>query len=225
MAFWLNIRNLSVIIALLQLCTQSPCKLPNSFEEWVSCLSHTSLFVHGQALGPADIDHHVLGVGCLSLLPPPPRRSLLLTMETRTAKTVKRFLPWPVFGLWLPIEFGSPKLYIFKAETVLEQLRSSAEDFLDSCKSVPAQGEFSRLEVPPTLRSTAAIWQPLLKSRGPFSVAVEPRAVNWTFKAEVQSHQTNQKIKKMKISHGFFDQCVSFDIDILVLCPLTFEFT
>eukprot|EP00434_Breviolum_minutum_P017216 symbB.v1.2.015197.t1/scaffold1129.1/size136302/5 len=182
-AFWLNIRNLSVIIALLQLCTQSlPCKLPNTFEEWVSCLSHTSLFVHGQALGPADIDHHVLGVGCLSLLPPPPRRSLLLTMETRTATTVKRFLPWPVFGLWLPIEFGSPKLYIFKAETVLEQLRSSAEDFLDSCKSV---GEV-KLEVPPTLRSTAAIWQPLLKSRGSFSVAFEPRAVNWTFKAEAE---------------------------------------
>lgn len=212
-AFWLNIRNLSVIIALLQLCTQSlPCKLPNTFEEWVSCLSHTSLFVHGQALGPADIDHHVLGVGCLSLLPPPPRRSLLLTMETRTATTVKRFLPWPVFGLWLPIEFGSPKLYIFKAETVLEQLRSSAEDFLDSCKSV-RQGE--RLEVPPTLRSTAAIWQPLLKSRGSFSVAVEPRAVNWTFKAEVQSFSPT---KKMKINVWDIQVLV-----ILILCLLTLE--
>ena len=140
--------------------------------------------MHGRALGPADIDHDVLGVGCLSLLPAPPRRSLMHIETIEKGKMLKSFMPWPVFGLWLPIKFGSPKLYVFKAETVVEQLRSSAEDFLEGCRSNESGG-YPRLELPPTLQSTAAMWQPLLKSRGPFSVAIESRAVDWTFKVEV----------------------------------------
>lgn len=182
-AFWLNIRNLSVIVALLQLYIQPRLQLPNSYEEWIACLG-TSLFVRGRALGPADIDHDVLGVGQLSLLPQPSRLSLVTLVEMPT----KSLMPWPIFGLWLPIAFGSPKLHIFKAETVVAQLRSSAEDFLDSCRSEETNG-YPELELPPTLRSTAATWQPLLKSRGSFSVAFQTRAVDWTFKVEVDMIQ------------------------------------
>lgn len=193
-AFWLNIRNLSVIIALLQLYIQPvPLKLPNSYEEWMALFFGTSLFVRGRALGPADIDHDILGVGQLSLLPPPspPSRLSLVSVETQPTKSL---MPWPVFGLWLPIAFGSPKLYIFKAETVVEQLRSSAEDFLESCRfDESTNGYPERLELPPTLRSTAATWQPLLKSRGSFSVAFQTRAVDWTFKVEVNMIQRETK--------------------------------
>lgn len=190
-AFWLNIRNLAVIIAVLQLYTQPvPLKLPNTRDEWMSCLCGTSLFVHGRALGPADIDHEILSVGQLSLLPSPSRPSLVHS-EIKLTTAVKSFMPWLVFGLWLPIEFGSPRLYIFKAETVMEQLRSSAEVFLKGCTACTSESEVTggyaceRLQLPPTLRSTAATLQPLLKSRGPFSQkAIESRAVDWTFKVE-----------------------------------------
>ena len=185
-AFWLNIRNLSVIIALLQLYIQPLLKLPNSYEEWIACLCGTSLFVRGRALGPADIDHDVLGIGQLSLLPPPSRLSLVTLVETQPTKSL---MPWPIFGLWLPIAFGSPKVHIFKAETVVEQLRSSAEDFLESCRFDESTNGYPGLELPPTLRSTAATWQPLLKSRGSFSLAFQTRAVDWTFKVEVDMIQ------------------------------------
>lgn len=32
-------------------------------------------------------------------------------------------MPWPIFGLWLPIHFGSPALAVFHSETLLEELR------------------------------------------------------------------------------------------------------
>ena len=48
LAFWLNIRNLAVVVALLQLYTQPLLKLPNTLEEWTACLASTSLFVHGR---------------------------------------------------------------------------------------------------------------------------------------------------------------------------------
>eukprot|EP00438_Fugacium_kawagutii_P029488 Skav223536 [mRNA] locus=scaffold4327:5184:5687:- [translate_table: standard] len=161
----------------------------------MSCLCGASLFVHDRALGPADIDHEILSVGKLSLLPSPSRPSLVHS-EIKLTTAVKSFMPWLVFGLWLPIEFGSPRLYVFKAETVMEQLRSSAEDFLKGCTActesavTDVTGACERLQLPPTLRSTAATLQPLLKSRGPFSQkAIESRAVDWTFKVEVMKSE------------------------------------
>lgn len=139
LAFWMNIRNLAVVVALLQLYTQPEVKLPNTQEEWTSCLASTSLFVHGRQhflqwsqislcfklvisikrqawvefcrlykqfsrhggpmqfhhqgppsfdrpLGPAEIDHNVLG--CQSFLPMPSRGSLLSLQDTGPAKQV-----------------------------------------------------------------------------------------------------------------------------------------
>ncbi|CAK9052650.1 unnamed protein product [Durusdinium trenchii] len=185
LAFWMNIRNLAVVVALLQLYTQPEVKLPNTQEEWTSCLASTSLFVHGRPLGPAEIDHNVLG--CQSFLPMPSRGSLLSLQDTGPAKQVKAFMPWPIFGLWLPIHFGSPALAVFHSETLLEELRSSAEDFLGRCRS-PADGydgSEQHLRLPPSLRSSIALWQPLLKSRGPFTMeASVEEPLDWTFNAK-----------------------------------------
>ena len=170
LAFWLNIRNLAVVVALLHRFTQ-PLSLPNTFEDWVSCLSSTSVFACGRPLTAIDIDHGVLGVGARSLLPAPGRASLVTE-----ADDLRGFMPWPVFALWLPIEFGAPKLRIFRSENLLAQLRLAAEAFIESCHN-------ETIRLPPSLRSCAA-WQPLLKSRGGYSPVTTEASVNWALKIE-----------------------------------------
>lgn len=132
MAFWLNVRNLAVVLSLLTKGSE-----PMSLEEWTSCLQ-LSLFVRRQALsrpalawpwalrGPADIDHGILGHG---LLPRPKRLKEDLPELQEVLK------PWPCFGLWLPIRFGAPELRCFRSQQLLPQLRAAAEELLETCKA------------------------------------------------------------------------------------------
>ena len=113
-AFWLNVRNLAVLLSLLTKAIE-----PNSISEWSNCLQ-LSLFVRHQALSPMDIDE-AFGV---QLLPATSRKAL---------PELSALAPWPVFGLWLPLRFGAPRLRCFRSP-VLPQLRAAAEELLETCK-------------------------------------------------------------------------------------------
>eukprot|EP00439_Symbiodinium_sp_Y106_P037159 s742_g4.t1 len=112
----------------------------------------------GRPLSAQDIDHHVLGLGSHSPLAMGSRQSLqsLWGEQCSVAGHVQGLMPWPVFGLWLP-------------EILLAQLRSSAERLVDRCKCVaeaPQEAGYpcsNMLRLPPILRLSCAVWQPLLK--------------------------------------------------------------
>ncbi|CAE7208617.1 unnamed protein product [Symbiodinium natans] len=188
-AFWLNVRNLVVVLALLQQASRPAGRLPSSSEEWRACLSCTSLFVMGRPLSAQDIDHHVLGLGSHSPLSFPSRKSLqsLCGEQGSVAGHVQGLMPWPIFGLWLPVSFGLPALRAFESEILLAQLRSSAESLVDRCRCVaeaPQEAGYPRsntLRLPPILRLSCAVWQPLLKCRGSLALSTELCDIDWTF--------------------------------------------
>lgn len=188
-AFWLNVRNLVVVLALLQQAARPGGALPSSSEDWATCLGCTSLFVMGRPLSAQDIDHHVLGLGSHSPLAMPSRQSLqsMWGEQCSVAGHVQGLMPWPVFGLWLPVSFGLPDLRAFEPEILLAQLRSSAERLVDRCRRVaeaPQEAGYpcsNMLRLPPILRLSCAVWQPLLKCRGSHALSTELCEIDWKF--------------------------------------------
>ncbi|OLQ13019.1 hypothetical protein AK812_SmicGene3025 [Symbiodinium microadriaticum] len=93
------------------------------------------------------------------------------------------------------------------AEILLAQLRSSAERLVDRCRRVaeaPQEAGYpcsNMLRLPPILRLSCAVWQPLLKCRGSHALSTELCEIDWKFEElhESMKAQLREKTEKEEL--------------------------
>lgn len=125
LCFWLNIRNLGVLLGALA------STLPRKSQgrgPWVQAMRRGVILIEGVVLSPAVIEHEVLKIG-RGTLPSPTG-----WYQTPTAGLKDLPLPeyeqWALLGLWLPVRSGLPRLTCFRPETLYAQLKLNAEALL-----------------------------------------------------------------------------------------------
>eukprot|EP00933_Yihiella_yeosuensis_P046184 TRINITY_DN41674_c0_g1_i1.p1 TRINITY_DN41674_c0_g1~~TRINITY_DN41674_c0_g1_i1.p1 ORF type:complete len:295 (+),score=45.79 TRINITY_DN41674_c0_g1_i1:70-885(+) len=183
-AFWLNARNLAVLLSLL--LSAHLRSVPSSEESWAKFLSCVPLFAGAWPVRPADVDHLLFEAGVGSPLPFPSRQSLprgaALKFHQQEMKVIKSWIP---FGLWLPVAFGLPPLRIYQPHLLLMQLRLNAEALVVTCFKGSTSTSKASLSLPPILQvASPCLWQPLLKARGEEEALTgEACEVNWVFDA------------------------------------------
>jgi len=189
---WLNLRNLGVLLALLNkrapvACghqTQPPVEkeLSSVAVAWAEMLEAGTLNIGGYLLSPNDIDHYVLCAHENAPLPHPAKLSMW-GGGAMPPKVVRQSLVF--FGLWLPVHFGLPALRVYGSDNLLAQLRKNAENFALECKEaavVAGKGKDAIL-LPPLLRSSDVPgWRTLLSKSSPGPCTSHPCGVNWSFK-------------------------------------------
>jgi len=163
LAFWLNVRNLTAVLALL--LVSAPRASP---EAWCDVLRAGMLFVGQRLYCTHDIDNFIFQAG------PLPRQR---TSSWRVPPELKHSELFVACGLWLPVRFGLPALRVYRPEMVRAQLRLNAEGLISEC--VEAAGSKS-ISLPPVIRDLGAkAWLPLV--RGRFHAIEEANQVNWSF--------------------------------------------